>query len=61
MRGLCKEEDYAFLGKSENICKDQASGSKEDEWSARREARVRISSTVLGIHNVDIWIYTEHV
>lgn len=40
MRGLCKEEDYAFLGKSENICKDQASGSKEDEWSARREARV---------------------
>ncbi|XP_055087501.1 U2 small nuclear ribonucleoprotein auxiliary factor 35 kDa subunit-related protein 1-like [Periophthalmus magnuspinnatus] len=40
MRGLCKEEDYTFLGNSGNICKVQTSESEEEEIACREE-RVR--------------------
>lgn len=45
MRGLCKEEDYAFLGASEKTPEDekqedQASASGND-WRIKEEERVR--------------------
>lgn len=45
MRGLCKEEDYAFLGASEKTPgdekrEDKASASLND-WRAKEEERVR--------------------
>ncbi|XP_023697114.1 uncharacterized protein [Paramormyrops kingsleyae] len=42
MRGICKEEDYAFLGnleKSQNQSKDTK--HVEDEWRGNHEDRVR--------------------
>lgn len=39
MRGLCKEEDYAFLGMSEKT--SEGAGSLEDDWRDKREERVR--------------------
>ncbi|XP_048865724.1 U2 small nuclear ribonucleoprotein auxiliary factor 35 kDa subunit-related protein 1-like isoform X2 [Brienomyrus brachyistius] len=42
MRGICKEEDYAFLGKldkSQNQSKDTK--CMEDEWRGKYEDRVR--------------------
>ncbi|KAK7913582.1 hypothetical protein WMY93_013793 [Mugilogobius chulae] len=41
MRGLCKEEDYEFLGKSGNLQKRQTAPSEEEEWAAQREERVK--------------------
>ena len=43
MRGLCKEEDYAFLGTAENTTKEAAegAGASEDDWSEKKEERVR--------------------
>uniref|UniRef100_A0AAV2IYQ8 Uncharacterized protein n=1 Tax=Knipowitschia caucasica TaxID=637954 RepID=A0AAV2IYQ8_KNICA len=41
MRGLCKEEDYTFLGNSRNFCKEPTSASQEEEWDSRREDRLR--------------------
>lgn len=45
MRGLCKEEDYAFLGASEKTPEDEqqedkASASGSD-WRIKEEERVR--------------------
>lgn len=42
MRGLCKEEDYAFLGKPERKPEETAEGAKalEDDWREKREERV---------------------
>ncbi|XP_073337207.1 uncharacterized protein [Pagrus major] len=43
MRGLCKEEDYVFLGTSENTTKETAegAGALEDDWREKKEERVR--------------------
>lgn len=43
MRGLCKEEDYAFLGRSEKTTKETAegAGAVEDDWKDNKEERVR--------------------
>ncbi|XP_035811520.2 U2 small nuclear ribonucleoprotein auxiliary factor 35 kDa subunit-related protein 1-like [Amphiprion ocellaris] len=43
MRSLCKEEDYAFLGKSESTTKETTEGAAalEDDWRDRKEERVR--------------------
>ncbi|XP_056224248.1 U2 small nuclear ribonucleoprotein auxiliary factor 35 kDa subunit-related protein 1-like [Seriola aureovittata] len=43
MRGLCKEEDYAFLGVSEKTTRETAegAGALEDDWIDRKEERVR--------------------
>ncbi|XP_034529746.1 U2 small nuclear ribonucleoprotein auxiliary factor 35 kDa subunit-related protein 1-like [Notolabrus celidotus] len=38
MRGLCKEEDYAFLGISE---KTEGAGVLEDNWRGDKEKRIR--------------------
>lgn len=42
MRGLCKEEDYEFLGMSEKATKDVTKGADvlEDDWRDKKE-RVR--------------------
>ncbi|KAM6896279.1 uncharacterized protein PEZ65_021394 isoform 1-T2 [Lycodopsis pacificus] len=37
MRGLCKEEDYAFLEMSEKTTE----GALEDDWGDKREDRLR--------------------
>lgn len=43
MRGLCKEEDYAFLGRSERTTKETADGAgvSGDNWRGNKEERVR--------------------
>ncbi|GLD45979.1 golgin subfamily A member 6-like protein 2 [Lates japonicus] len=43
MRGLCKEEDYAFLGMTEKKTKETAegAGASENDWRDRKEERVR--------------------
>ena len=43
MRGLCKEEDYAFLGTSERTTKESDDGAQalEDDWRHKKEERVR--------------------
>ncbi|XP_050933545.1 U2 small nuclear ribonucleoprotein auxiliary factor 35 kDa subunit-related protein 1-like [Lates calcarifer] len=43
MRGLCKEEDYVFLGMTEKKTKETAegAGALEDDWRDRKEERVR--------------------
>ncbi|XP_051248453.1 U2 small nuclear ribonucleoprotein auxiliary factor 35 kDa subunit-related protein 1-like [Dicentrarchus labrax] len=43
MRGLCKEEDYAFLGMSEKTTKETArvAGALGDDWRDQKEERVR--------------------
>ncbi|XP_049892448.1 U2 small nuclear ribonucleoprotein auxiliary factor 35 kDa subunit-related protein 1-like [Epinephelus moara] len=43
MRGLCKEEDYVFLGVSERTTKVTAEGAGafEDDWRDKKEERVR--------------------
>lgn len=43
MRGLCKEEDYAFLGMSQKATKEVAEGAGvfEDDWRDKKEERVR--------------------
>ncbi|XP_044042265.1 U2 small nuclear ribonucleoprotein auxiliary factor 35 kDa subunit-related protein 1-like isoform X2 [Siniperca chuatsi] len=39
MRGLCKEEDYAFLGMSEKM--PEGAGPLEDDFGDKKEERVR--------------------
>uniref|UniRef100_UPI003AB0F101 uncharacterized protein n=1 Tax=Centroberyx gerrardi TaxID=166262 RepID=UPI003AB0F101 len=43
MRGICKEEDYSFLGISEQTTRGttEGGGALEDDWRDRREERVR--------------------
>ncbi|XP_037551634.1 U2 small nuclear ribonucleoprotein auxiliary factor 35 kDa subunit-related protein 1-like [Nematolebias whitei] len=43
MRGLCKEEDYAFLGIPKSSIKGYIEGQTtlEDDWRDNKEARVR--------------------
>lgn len=45
MRGLCKEEDYAFLGVSEKMPEDEKQEDKAaafgNDWRIKREERVR--------------------
>ncbi len=43
MRGLCIEEDYAFLGMPEKTTEETAdgAGALEDDWKDKREERVR--------------------
>ncbi|XP_037616737.1 U2 small nuclear ribonucleoprotein auxiliary factor 35 kDa subunit-related protein 1-like [Sebastes umbrosus] len=43
MRGLCKEEDYEFLGTSEKTTKltAEGAGASEDDWRDKREDRIR--------------------
>lgn len=46
MRGLCKEEDYAFLGVSEKTAEegkedDKEVGATEDDWRVKKEERVK--------------------
>ncbi|TKS91106.1 hypothetical protein D9C73_025240 [Collichthys lucidus] len=43
MRGLCKEEDYAFLGMSKETTKGPAEGAEtlEDDWRGKKEERAR--------------------
>lgn len=43
MRGLCKEEDYEFLGMSEKTTKVTAegAGALENDWRDKKEDRVR--------------------
>lgn len=43
MRGLCKEEDYEFLGMSEKAAEDVAKGAGiwGDNWKDKKEDRVR--------------------
>nr|XP_043877487.1 U2 small nuclear ribonucleoprotein auxiliary factor 35 kDa subunit-related protein 1-like [Solea senegalensis] len=42
MRGLCKEEDYVFLGMSGKMSKEvvEAAGAFEDDGSMKKEERV---------------------
>lgn len=40
MRGLCTEEDYAFLGMSEKTT-EEAAGASGDDWRDKKEERVR--------------------
>lgn len=44
MRGLWKEEDYAFLAMSEKITKETEEGARalEDNWKDKKEERVRV-------------------
>ncbi|XP_047431569.1 U2 small nuclear ribonucleoprotein auxiliary factor 35 kDa subunit-related protein 1-like [Mugil cephalus] len=42
MRGLCKEEDYAFLAESEGTAEETAGAvALEDDWRDGKEERVR--------------------
>ena len=43
MRGLCKEEDYAFLGMSKKTTEDATEGRSalEDDLPDKKEERVR--------------------
>ncbi|XP_062338648.1 U2 small nuclear ribonucleoprotein auxiliary factor 35 kDa subunit-related protein 1-like [Osmerus eperlanus] len=44
MRGMCKEEDYEFLGstrKTEHLAMPEEPNTLENEWKDRREERVR--------------------
>ncbi|XP_030575571.1 chromatin assembly factor 1 subunit rlf2 [Archocentrus centrarchus] len=43
MRGLCREEDYAFLGISERTREEKTEGAAalEDDWRDKKEERVR--------------------
>ncbi|CAJ1054267.1 U2 small nuclear ribonucleoprotein auxiliary factor 35 kDa subunit-related protein 1-like [Xyrichtys novacula] len=44
MRGLCKEEDYAFLGmsgKTRTGTEEEGAGASEGEWKDRKEERIR--------------------
>lgn len=42
MRGLCREEDYEFLGNSEKTQKRaEGAGVPEDDWGDKKEERVR--------------------
>ncbi|KAI1888460.1 hypothetical protein AGOR_G00185380 [Albula goreensis] len=42
MRGICKEEDYAFLDKVDDTkCEVADDGQEEEEWRERREERIR--------------------
>lgn len=45
MRGLCKEEDYAFLGAPEKTSEDEKREDKAsasgDDWRIKEEERVR--------------------
>ncbi|KAG9339081.1 hypothetical protein JZ751_024110 [Albula glossodonta] len=42
MRGICKEEDYAFLDKVDDTkCEVVDDGQEEEEWKERREERIR--------------------
>ncbi|XP_013856301.1 eukaryotic translation initiation factor 3 subunit A [Austrofundulus limnaeus] len=40
MRGLCKEEDYAFLGIPKSLSKEGWAALEED-WQAKKQERVR--------------------
>lgn len=45
MRGLCKEEDYAFLCVSEKTAEegredDKGVGATEDDWKVKKEERI---------------------
>jgi len=41
MRGLCQEEDYAFLGTPEKTTAGTPEGASEDDRRDRKEDRVR--------------------
>lgn len=43
MRGLCKEEDYTFLGVSDETTDGGAGEARasEDDWREKKEERVR--------------------
>lgn len=46
MRCLCKEEDYEFLGVSEEENKDnEGVGAAEDDWRKKKEERVTKKKT----------------
>lgn len=52
MRGLCKEEDYAFLCVSEKTAEegredDKGVGATGDDWSVKKEERVKDKDTFL--------------
>lgn len=52
MRGLCKEEDYAFLCVSEKTAEegredDKGVGATEDDWRVKKEERVKDKDTFL--------------
>ncbi|TNN42552.1 hypothetical protein EYF80_047267 [Liparis tanakae] len=55
MRGLCKEEDYAFLGTPERTTAGTPGGALEDDWGDGKEDRVRegeedrVTETVPGL------------
>ncbi|XP_037837021.1 U2 small nuclear ribonucleoprotein auxiliary factor 35 kDa subunit-related protein 1-like [Kryptolebias marmoratus] len=41
MRGLCKEEDYAFLGMPMSPTKEEGHAALQDNWRDKKEDRVR--------------------
>lgn len=41
MRGLCREEDYVFLGMSEKNTEETEEGAFKDDSGGQREERVR--------------------
>lgn len=50
MRGLCKEEDYAFLCVSEKMAEEGREDDKgvratEDDWRVKKEERVKDKDT----------------
>lgn len=52
MRGLCKEEDYAFLCVSEKTAEegredDKGVGATGDDWRVKKEERVKDKDTFL--------------
>lgn len=52
MRGLCKEEDYAFLCVSEKTAEEGREDDKgvvatEDDWRVKKEERVKDKDTFL--------------
>lgn len=54
MRGLCKEEDYAFLCVSEKTAEegredDKGVGATEDDWRVKKEERVKIKTLFICI------------
>lgn len=46
MRGLCKEEDYKFLGTSEKMSKKVAEGGEVWDLRDKKEERVRVEEPV---------------
>lgn len=50
MRGLCKEEDYAFLGEAEKMAEegkedDEGVRATEDDWRVQKQERVKDKDT----------------